>query len=51
MAEALQRLVDDSAERVRMGTAGRERIATSFSVPMMVRQLTELYAGSSPTDD
>jgi glycosyltransferase involved in cell wall biosynthesis len=43
LADAFVRLASDSAERRRMGEAGRERAASTFSLDVMVRDTVEIY--------
>ena len=43
LAAALNRLLDDPAERQRFGNAGRERVRREFTLPRMVDQIEGLY--------
>lgn len=43
MARAINRLIDDPDERFRMGSAGRERLVTHFSIESYVLNWSELY--------
>ena len=43
LADAMQHLADNPAERIAMGTRGRERAEREFSAGRLVQQLTALY--------
>ena len=43
LADAFVRLASDSAERRRMGEAGRERAVSTFSLDVMVRRTIAIY--------
>jgi glycosyltransferase involved in cell wall biosynthesis len=43
VADALRRLAGDPAERARLGTAGRERVATKFSVERYVGDMRRVF--------
>lgn len=45
LAAALQRLITDPVQAIRLGAAGRKRVCTQFSVERMVAAKEELYVG------
>lgn len=47
LADRLQRLIDDSALRVRMGACSRRKAEAEFAIEEVVRKHLELYAGAS----
>jgi len=44
LADAIQKLLHDSARRQQMGVVGRKRVATEFSDGRITRQMLDVYA-------
>jgi len=44
LADAIQKLLQDSARRQQMGVVGRKRVATEFSDGRITRQMLDVYA-------
>ncbi len=50
LAQALGKLLDDPALRIRMGAAGRERVLAQFADQLIIRQILDIYESLLPAE-